>query len=70
MSWGLSKYSPSRFIPTWLLTWLLTWLPGPYARLQVDQDRTSFFTGRQFRTTRRMTLTAATPVDVRIVYRD
>lgn len=52
MSWSLSKYFPSRFIPTWLLTWL----PGPYARLQVDQAQTSFFTGRQFRMTRRLTL--------------
>lgn len=54
MTWSLSKYFPSRFIPTWLLTWL----PGPYARLQVDQAQTSLFTGRQFRTTRRITLAA------------
>ena len=29
MGWSLSKYFPSRFIPSWLLTWV----PGPYARL-------------------------------------
>lgn len=52
MSWSITKYFPSRFIPSWLLTWL----PGPYARLQVDQAQTSFFTGRQFRTTRRLSI--------------
>ena len=50
MSWSLSKFFPSRFIPTWLLTWLPAHTPaGTY---QVTAT------------------TAATPVDVRIVYRD
>lgn len=53
MANSTGSFFPSRFIPSWLLTWI----PGPWSRLQVDQAQTSFFTGRQFRTTRRLTLT-------------
>jgi hypothetical protein len=36
----------------------MTWIPSRWARLRVDVAQTSFFTGRQFRTTRRITLAA------------
>jgi len=46
------NYFPGRAAPEYLLT-----LPaGPEARLQVDQAQTSFFTGKQFRTFKELSI--------------
>lgn len=62
MSTQILKYFTSRLFPTWLLTWAA----GPWARFRVDLAQTSFFTGRQFRIFKELSLTSGTPYVIRV----
>ena len=61
MSSVISNFFPSRFIPKWLLTWV----PSTFSRIRVDVAQTSFFTGYQFRTVKRLSIAAGTTYTIK-----